>query len=55
LDATNAIDAGDIGSLLLSFGPCQDACVADLDESGSVDAGDIGQLLLQFGDCFCSD
>ena len=50
LDSSGAVDAGDIGSLLLLFGPCEDRnpCAGDLDESGSVDAGDIGFLLLLF-------
>jgi hypothetical protein len=54
LDQSGAVDAGDIGSLLLLFGDCPGsgaACPGDLDGSGLVDAGDIGSLLLAFGDC----
>lgn len=54
LDQSSAVDAGDIGSLLLLFGECPGAvpgCSGDLDSSGAVDAGDIGALLLQFGEC----
>ena len=47
LDGNGTVDAGDIGSLLLQFGPCS-GCAADLDGSGEVDAGDIGSLLLLF-------
>ncbi|NBX25938.1 MAG: hypothetical protein EBQ99_07815 [Planctomycetes bacterium] len=47
LDGNGTVDAGDIGSLLLLFGPCN-GCAADLDGSGEVDAGDIGSLLLLF-------
>jgi hypothetical protein len=49
LDGSGEIDAGDIGSLLLTFG--QAGGSADLDGSGTVDAGDIGSLLLSFGPC----
>lgn len=52
LDASCAVDAGDVGSLLLMFGPCPtgaSGCDGDLDASGSVDAGDIGAMLLLFG------
>ena len=51
IDCSGAIDAGDIGAVLLSFGPCPEAgtgCTGDLDDSGAVDAGDIGWLLLNF-------
>ena len=54
LDGSLAVDAGDIGSLLILFGDCPNAtpgCLGDLDNSGSVDAGDIGSLLILFGDC----
>jgi hypothetical protein len=46
-DGSGSVDAGDIGALLLVFGPC-DACPEDLDGSGEVDSGDIGSLLLLF-------
>jgi len=51
LDGSGTVDAGDIGVLLLLFGPCPPAppCQGDLDGSGEVDAGDIGVLLLLFG------
>lgn len=50
LDGNGAVDAGDIGSLLLQFG-AGTTSAGDLDGSGTVDAGDIGLLLLDFGDC----
>ena len=49
LDGSGAVDAGDIGSLLILFGSSGPA--GDLDGSGTVDAGDIGSMLLAFGDC----
>ena len=54
LDGSGCVDAGDIGSLLLLFGPCSAGapCPGDLDGSMEVDAGDIGSLLLLFsGTC----
>lgn len=54
LDASSAVDAGDIGYLLTVFGPCPGGtpgCVGDLDFSGAADAGDIGFMLTQFGPC----
>jgi hypothetical protein len=48
LDGSGSVDAGDIGALLLLFGPCGSPCPGDLDASGEVDAGDIGSLLLLF-------
>jgi hypothetical protein len=50
LDGSGSVDAGDIGSLLILFGPCTpgDPCPGDLDGSGEVDAGDIGSLLILF-------
>jgi enterochelin esterase-like enzyme len=51
LDCDGLVNAGDIGSLLLLFGPCSGGspgCEGDLDASGTVDAGDIGSLLLAF-------
>ncbi|NBX26114.1 MAG: hypothetical protein EBQ99_08740, partial [Planctomycetes bacterium] len=51
LDGSGTIDADDIGSLLLLFGPCppEPSCLGDLDGSGEVDAGDISFLLMLFG------
>ena len=53
LDNSGAVDAGDIGRLLVRFGDCSGAggCEGDLDASGSVDAADIGMVLLSFGTC----
>jgi hypothetical protein len=52
LDQSGEVDAGDLGLLLLYFGPCEDGCGgADLDESGEVDSADLGLLLLSFGTC----
>jgi uncharacterized membrane protein len=54
LDLNGSVDAGDIGVMLLGFGPCElgDSCLGDLDRSGVVDAGDIGIILLDFGPCY---
>ena len=51
LDGNSAVDAGDIATMLLAFGPCPQPvnCPADLDRDGAVDAGDIALLLLLFG------
>lgn len=47
LDGNGAVDAGDIGSMLVAFGTPD----ADLDGNGTTDAGDIGSLLILFGPC----
>jgi len=49
LDASSAVDAGDIGAILLMFGTADPA--GDIDSSSAVDAGDIGAILLMFGPC----
>ncbi|MCE9619177.1 MAG: hypothetical protein K8R92_04640 [Planctomycetes bacterium] len=50
LDGSGEVDSGDIGLMLLDFGPCP-GCPSDLDGSGEVDGGDIGLALLDFGPC----
>ncbi|MCE9620140.1 MAG: S8 family serine peptidase [Planctomycetes bacterium] len=50
LDGSGEVDGGDIGLVLLDFGPCP-GCSTDLDGSGEVDGGDIGLVLLSFGPC----
>ncbi|MCE9619356.1 MAG: hypothetical protein K8R92_05565 [Planctomycetes bacterium] len=50
LDGSGEVDGGDIGLVLLDFGPCP-SCPTDLDGSGEVDGGDIGLVLLSFGAC----
>ncbi len=50
LDNSGSVDGGDLGLLLLDFGPCA-GCVSDIDGSGTVDGGDLGLLLLNFGPC----
>ena len=47
LDASGAVDAGDLAVMLLDYGPC-DGCASDLDGSGIVDFGDVALLLLLF-------
>ncbi|MCE9620569.1 MAG: hypothetical protein K8R92_11780 [Planctomycetes bacterium] len=47
LDGNGNVDGGDLGLILLDFGPCP-GCVTDLDRSGSVDGGDVGLVLLNF-------
>ena len=53
LDSNGEVDAGDIGSLLIRFGPCSATppCEGDLDASGEIDAADIASLLISFGAC----
>ncbi|MCE9619310.1 MAG: hypothetical protein K8R92_05330 [Planctomycetes bacterium] len=41
------VDGGDLGLMLLDFGPCP-GCATDLDGDGVVDSGDVGLLLLSF-------
>ncbi|MCE9620270.1 MAG: hypothetical protein K8R92_10230 [Planctomycetes bacterium] len=48
LDGNGVIDGGDVGLVLLDFGPCP-GCPTDLDGSGEVDGGDVGLLLLDMG------
>ncbi|MCE9620335.1 MAG: formylglycine-generating enzyme family protein [Planctomycetes bacterium] len=50
LDGSGEVDAGDVGLVLLDFGPCA-GCATDMDGSGEVDGGDVGLLLLDFGPC----
>ncbi|MFM1831502.1 MAG: hypothetical protein RLZZ558_1842 [Planctomycetota bacterium] len=50
LDGNLAVDAGDLGVLLIRFGEGMESGL-DLDGSGRVDAGDIGTLLTSFGPC----
>ncbi|MCE9619443.1 MAG: hypothetical protein K8R92_06005 [Planctomycetes bacterium] len=50
MDGSGEVDGGDIGLVLLDFGPCP-GCSTDLDGSGEVDGGDIGLVLLSFGAC----
>ncbi|MCE9619933.1 MAG: CotH kinase family protein [Planctomycetes bacterium] len=50
LDGSGEVDGGDIGLVLLDFGPCP-GCPTDIDGSGEVDGGDIGLVLLDFGAC----
>jgi hypothetical protein len=49
VDRSGAVDAGDIGAILLMFGTADPA--GDIDSSSAVDAGDIGAILLMFGPC----
>ena len=50
LDGNGVVDSGDIGLVLLDFGPCE-GCATDLDGNGVVDSGDLGLVLLDFGPC----
>ncbi|MCE9619451.1 MAG: alpha amylase C-terminal domain-containing protein [Planctomycetes bacterium] len=52
LNGDCVVDSGDLGLLLLDFGPCP-GCASDLDGSGEVDGGDVGVLLLDY-DWTCS-
>jgi hypothetical protein len=50
LDGSGEVDSGDLGLLLLYYGPCG-GCPADLDGNDNVDSADLGLLLLNFGPC----
>jgi hypothetical protein len=46
LDDNGVVNAADLGSLLVAWGPCPSGCcTADLNASGEVDAADLGMLL----------
>ncbi|MCE9620695.1 MAG: hypothetical protein K8R92_12410 [Planctomycetes bacterium] len=47
LDGDGIVDGGDLGLLLLDFGPCS-GCPGDLNGDGEVDGADIGLMLLAF-------
>jgi alpha-tubulin suppressor-like RCC1 family protein len=51
VDRSGEVDTGDLGLLLLNFGPCDCGSPFDLDGSGEVDTADLGLLLLNFGPC----
>lgn len=50
IDCDGSVSGGDLGIVLLLFGPCPDpfSCVGDLDNNGEVDGGDLGLLLLSW-------
>jgi hypothetical protein len=50
LDGDGNVDASDLLSLLVSWGPCKD-CPADFDGNGSVGASDLLVLLVNWGPC----
>jgi hypothetical protein len=50
LDGDGEVTGGDLGLMLLDFGPCA-GCAADLDGDGEVTGSDISLLLLAFGPC----
>lgn len=50
LDGDQEVTGGDLGMMLLDFGPCP-GCPADLDGDGAVTAADIALMLLAFGPC----
>jgi hypothetical protein len=50
LDGDGEVGGGDIGFLLLSYGPCP-GCVEDFDGDGEVGGSDLSLLLLSFGPC----
>jgi len=51
VDGSGAVDTGDLGFLLLSFGSAMPGDPSDLDASGQIDNADISLLLLSFGPC----
>ena len=50
LDASGAVDMGDVALAMLDFGPCP-GCTSDVDGNGTVDFGDVALLLLDIGLC----
>lgn len=50
LNFDRAVNAADLGELLLEFGPCFE-CPSDLDGDGVVNSSDISLMLLDFGAC----
>jgi hypothetical protein len=50
LDASGAVDNGDVALALLDFGQCP-GCPSDVDGTGEVDFGDVALILLAVGPC----
>ena len=50
VDCNGSVGAGDLLSLLASWGPCK-GCPADFDGDGSVGASDLLALLANWGPC----
>lgn len=50
VDASGAVDVGDILAVLAAWGPCA-ACPADVDGSGVVDTADLLEVLAAYGPC----
>jgi hypothetical protein len=50
IDCDGSVNGGDLGIMLLLFGPCPDpfSCVGDLDGNGEVDNGDVALLLVNW-------
>lgn len=48
IDGDSSVGGGDLGILLMLYGPCPDpfSCPGDLDNNGEVDGGDLGLLLM---------
>ncbi|MEE2681726.1 MAG: hypothetical protein VX641_05065 [Planctomycetota bacterium] len=58
LDASGAIDGGDLTMMLAAWGPCTPDCAEDLDGDGVVSGTDLAELLAAWGreravDCDC--
>lgn len=52
LDCSGSTDGGDLGIVLLNWGPCDGnvpGCVGDIDLNGFIDAGDIAMIMLGWG------
>lgn len=50
LDGSGAVDGGDLGAILSSWGACT-GCPGDLNGDGAVNGGDLGQFLSSWGPC----
>ena len=51
VDASGAVDFGDLLLILVGWGPCPPECPLDLDGSGAVDFDDLLLVLTNWGPC----
>ena len=49
-DGNGVVDGGDLGLMLVAWGPCPD-CAPDLNADGLVDGADLGLMLVSWGLC----
>jgi len=51
LNSDGNVDGGDLGDLILAWGPAPEGAPADLDQTAVIDGADLGRLLLLWGPC----